>query len=381
VQICLVYDHLYPATIGGGERWMHDLALALARAGHDVTYLTMQHWSGRPPELAGVEIVGLVPAGSVYREGRRTLGPPLRFGIAVGRYLRRHGGRFDAVHTAAFPYFPMLAAAGARRRGGYRLIVDWYEVWSRGYWRRYAGNLVGTAGWLVQRRCVRLRHRAFCISRLTERRLLEEGFRGEHAVLPGLYAGPVEPSTAGDIEQRVVFAGRHVPEKRVPLLVAAVAAARRELPQLQLTIFGDGPERGRVGEEARRLGIAAAVDLVGRRPQEEVERAFAGAACVASASEREGYGLIVVEAAARGTPSVVVAGEENASVELVVPGVNGVVAIAPTPEAIGSAIVDVVRSGAALRQSTLRWFVDNANQLRIDRSLELVLESYKKSPP
>jgi glycosyltransferase involved in cell wall biosynthesis len=275
----------------------------------------------------------------------------------------------------------MLAAAGARRRGGYRLIVDWYEVWSRGYWRRYAGNLVGTAGWLVQRRCVRLRHRAFCISRLTERRLLEEGFRGEHAVLPGLYAGPVEPSTAGDIEQRVVFAGRHVPEKRVPLLVAAVAAARRELPQLQLTIFGDGPERGRVGEEARRLGIAAAVDLVGRRPQEEVERAFAGAACVASASEREGYGLIVVEAAARGTPSVVVAGEENASVELVVPGVNGVVAIAPTPEAIGSAIVDVVRSGAALRQSTLRWFVDNANQLRIDRSLELVLESYKKPPP
>jgi glycosyltransferase involved in cell wall biosynthesis len=112
-----------------------------------------------------------------------------------------------------------------------------------------------------------------------------------------------------------------------------------------------------------------------------VERAFAGAACVASASEREGYGLIVVEAAARGTPSVVVAGEENASVELVVPGVNGVVAIAPTPEAIGSAIVDVVRSGAALRQSTLRWFVDNANQLRIDRSLELVLESYKKPPP
>ena len=41
---------------------------------------------------------------------------------------------------------------------------------------------------------------------------------------------------------------------------------------------------------------------------------------------REGYGLVVVEAAARGTPSVVVADEDNAAVELVDDGDNGVVA-------------------------------------------------------
>jgi glycosyltransferase involved in cell wall biosynthesis len=376
VRICLVYDHLYPATVGGGERWMHDLSVALVAAGHDVTYLTMQHWKGAPPVIEGVEIVGLVPAGTVYADGRRSLGPPARFGLAVARYLLRRGQGFDVVHTAAFPYFPMLAAGLARRRSGYRLVADWYEVWTRGYWRRYAGPIVGTAGWLVQRRCVRLRHRAFCISRLTERRLLEEGFDGEHAVLPGLYAGPVVASPATVAQPVVVYAGRHVAEKRVTLLVEAFAVARRTVPSLRLVLFGDGPDRQRAETAAARLEVADAVEFRGRRPQVEVDAAFAGAACVASASEREGYGLIVVEAAARGTPSVVTAGPENASTELIADGVNGAVAAEPTAEAIGSAIVDVVCAGADLRESTLGWFVENAERLRIERSLELVTRSY-----
>lgn len=377
MRICLVYDHLYPATVGGGERWMHDLAVSLAARGHEVTYLTMRHWHDRPPVLGGVEIVGLVRAGRVYADERRSLGPPLRFGLAVGRYLARHGRRFDVVHTAAFPFFPMLAAGLARRRGGYRLVADWYEVWSRPYWQRYAGTVVGAAGWLVQRRCVHLRHRAFCISRLTERRLLEEGFDGTHTVLPGLYAGPVLASAGTVVEPVVVYAGRHVPEKRVPLLVEAFAVARRAVPSLRLALYGDGPDRGNAEAAAARLGVADAVESLGRRPQEEVESAFARAACVATASEREGYGLIVVEAAARGTPSVVAAGPENASTELVVDGVNGAIAADATPESLADAIVRVVRAGTALRESTLAWFAANADDLRIERSVELVTRSYE----
>ena len=376
MRVCIVYDHLYPATVGGGERWLHDLALALARAGHDVTYLTMRHWDGDPPELPGVAVVGLTPAGTVYAEGRRSLGPPLRFGIAVGRYLLRNGQRFDVVHSAAFPYFPLLAASLARRRGRFRLVGDWFEVWTRDYWRRYAGTLAGSAGWLVQRACVHVRHDAFCNSRHTERRLLEEGFAGRHAVLPGLYAGPVDPTPATAVEPLVVYAGRHVREKRVPLLVDAFAHAARELPSLRLELYGDGPERPAVEARIRGLGLSDRASVRGRRPQEELEAALARASCVATASEREGYGLIVVEAAARGTPSVVVAGGENAAAELVESGANGVVASRPTPESIGAAIVEVVERGVALREATLQWFADHADELRLERSLELVLQSY-----
>lgn len=381
MRICLVYDHLYPVTVGGGERWMHDLALALARDGNQVTYLTMRHWTDTAPSLPGVRVVGLVPAGAVYDDDRRTLGPPLRFGVAVGRYLLRHGNEFDVVHTAAFPYFPLLAAGLARRRHPYRLVADWYEVWTRSYWQSYAGKAVGTVGWLVQRRCTRVRHDAFCISHHTRARLLDEGFNGGARVLPGLYAGPVEPSPATTVEPLVVYAGRHVKEKRVPLLLQGFAQARRHHPELRLEIYGDGPDRATAEEQAARLGLTSAVTFFGRRPQEQIEGAFARATCVATASQREGYGLIVVEAAARGTPSVVVDGPENAAVELVAHGVNGVVAAEPSADAIGSAISTAVRDGPALRASTAAWFEEHAASLRIERSVDLVVRTYDGDSP
>jgi len=44
MRICIVYDCLFPYTIGGGERWYRNLAERLAHEGHEVTYLTLRQW-------------------------------------------------------------------------------------------------------------------------------------------------------------------------------------------------------------------------------------------------------------------------------------------------------------------------------------------------
>ncbi len=44
MRICLIYDCLFPYTVGGAERWYRDLAERLAAAGHEVTYLTLRQW-------------------------------------------------------------------------------------------------------------------------------------------------------------------------------------------------------------------------------------------------------------------------------------------------------------------------------------------------
>jgi glycosyltransferase involved in cell wall biosynthesis len=380
VRICLVYDHLFPHTIGGTERWMRDLALRLAEH-HEVTFLTMRHWpGGESAGLPGVAVLGLVGPGRIYGDDRRTLGPPLRFGLAVGRHLARHGRDYDVVHTAAFPYFPLLAAGFMRRRGRYRIVVDWHEVWTREYWRRYAGFVRGTVGWLVQRACVRIPQRAFCVSQLHAGRLVREGYPGEPTLLPGEYAGPVEFSPANEVDNSlVVYAGRHVKEKRVGALVRAFARARQSRPALRLELYGDGPERAAVDALVRELDLAQEVRVLGHRPEEEVSAALARAACLANASEREGYGLIVVEAAARGTPSVVVAGPENAATELVADGVNGAIAASAGPADLAHAILRVLDGGTALRASTAGWFEQNAPRLTLDSSLKLVVEEYDRA--
>ena len=378
MRICLVYDHLYPHTIGGAERWLRDLALRLAEAGHDVTYLTMRHWdAGNEPSLPGVSVLGLVAAGDVYSDARRTVGPPVRFGLGVARHLLRQGRSYDVVHAGSFPYFSLAAAALARRRGGYLLEVEWYEVWTRSYWRRYAGAVVGTIGWVVQRACARIPHRAYCFSRLTARRLVAEGYRGEPAVLPGIYAGTSAHATLEGIDRGlVVYAGRHIREKRLDALLRGLHWARGRRPDLRLDLYGDGPDRLRIESLAGELELREAVRFLGRRPEQEVADAFAHAACLATASEREGYGLVVVEAAAHGTPSVVVAGPENAATELVHESVNGAVAADASPEQIGAALLRVVDAGPALRASTSRWFAETAETLRLDRSVDVVLRSY-----
>ena len=57
MQVCIVYDCLYPFTIGGAERWYRNVAEALASRGHDVTILTLRQWEpGDEPNIAGVDV-------------------------------------------------------------------------------------------------------------------------------------------------------------------------------------------------------------------------------------------------------------------------------------------------------------------------------------
>jgi glycosyltransferase involved in cell wall biosynthesis len=378
MRICVVYDCLFPYTVGGAERWYRNLAERLAAAGHEVSYLTLRQWPrGERGEIPGVRVVAVGPRMALYAPGgRRRILPPLVFGAGVLWHLLRRGRRYDVVHTASFPYFSLLAAAAARPLGRFRLVVDWHEVWSREYWLEYLGGAGGRVGLLVQALCLRVPQRAFCFSRLHERRLHEGGVRGEVTVLEGEYAGSLEPAEPQEAGAAVVFAGRHIPEKQVPALVPAVGEARRRLPGLRGIVFGDGPERPEVLRLRAELGLEAAIDVPGFAPLEDVERELRRALCMVLPSRREGYGLVVIESASQGTPVIVVAGPDNAAAELVSEGVNGFVAPSAAPEDLAAAIVRVHEAGPALRRSTADWFAGNARRLSLGSSLETVLAAY-----
>ncbi|MFI5010362.1 MAG: glycosyltransferase family 4 protein [Solirubrobacterales bacterium] len=191
------------------------------------------------------------------------------------------------------------------------------------------------------------------------------------------HAGSPNPaSSTTEAGPLVLFAGRLIPEKRVSLGVAAVALAAPRMPGLRAVFYGDGPEREVLSEAVAEHGVQSIVATPGFAPAEALEADMRRAACMLLTSRREGYGLVVVEASAHGTPSIVVAGEDNAATELVEDGVNGVVVELDTPEAIAEAIVRVCEAGAALRESTARWYAANAERLSLEHSLREVLASY-----
>jgi glycosyltransferase involved in cell wall biosynthesis len=390
MRICVVYDCLYPYTIGGGERWYRNLAERLASEGHEVTYLTLRQWD-RGTRLDLDERVRVVTAGprmALYTgSGRRRILPPLVFGLGVLWHLLRHGRRYEVVHACAFPYFSLLSAALLRPLRGYTLEVDWFEVWSDSYWRDYLGGLGGRIGGLVQRLCARVRQRAFCFSELHAARLREEGLNGSVTVLRGLYAEPAEPVTpqaaAGSAapDPLVLFVGRLIAEKQAALGVAAIAIAIERIERLRGEFLGDGPERAALRQAIAEHGLDERVSAPGFAPAETVDSELRRAMCLLLPSRREGYGMVVVEAAARGTPSIVVAGEDNAATELIEEGINGTIAQGSEPQAVAEAIWRIHEAGPALRESTATWFAQNAERLSLESSLATVLAGYGPSEP
>ncbi len=173
MRICIVYDCLFPYTVGGAERWYRNLAERLAQDGHEVTYLTLRQWErGERAQIdERVRVLTAGPRMALYTAGgRRRILPPLVFGLGVLWHLLRHGRRYDVVHTCAFPYFSLLAAAAVRplralRAGGG--LVRGVEPRPTG--ANTSGAAGGRIGELVQRACARVPQRAFCFSQLHAR--------------------------------------------------------------------------------------------------------------------------------------------------------------------------------------------------------------------
>ena len=371
MRICLVYDCLFPYTVGGAERWYRNLALRLAAEGHDVTYVTLRQWDkGETVDLPGVRVVTAGPRMALYSgPGQRRVLPPLVFGAGVLWHFLVHGRRYDVVHTASFPYFSLLAARGrAASLHRFRLVVDWHELWSREYWRDYLGPVGGRVGWLDPGG-VPARPPARVLLRPHDRRAAAggRGARRGDGARGRVRRGCSTPAPPQPAEPVVVFAGRHIPEKGAPAAAAGIAAARRREPSISGVIFGDGPDPPPPTE---------GVEAPGFVDHETLETAMASALCLLHPSRREGYGLVVVEAAALGLPSILVRHPDNAATELIEDGVNGFVVDSDDPEDLADAILRVHAAGAELRASTSDWFARNAQRLSLDASLDVVAGAY-----
>ncbi|MGY1858399.1 glycosyltransferase family 4 protein [Modestobacter sp. SYSU DS0290] len=380
MHIAVIYDCFFPNSTGGGERQYRAFAEHFARRGHQVSYLTRRQWEGDPPSVPGVEVVEIAPRAALYdASGNRRLGPALGFAVAVARHLRRHGSRYDAVLVSALPALNVPATRLGTLGRGTAVCSDFLEVWRPEQWLEYSGPVVGRAARLLQTLAVRLSPLASCHSQMNARRLEAEGLRTAPVVSPGLIHDDIraDPSPEAADPPTVVFVGRMIPDKQVAAIPAAVAEARQHVPGLRAVLIGDGEQRAAVQSEVRRLGLDGVVEVPGFVDADRLHAELRSAACMVNPSKREGYGIVVVEACAVGTPVVLVDAPDNASVELVTPGVNGVIAPSADPGPLGAAIVEVVRAGATLRASAAAWYAEASRSRTMAAAAEAVLEALR----
>ncbi len=382
--VAVAYDCLFPYSTGGGERQYRAFADELGRAHLDVDYLTAVQWDAETPREDLFRIVPVTGRLSLYSDGGvRRIPAALRFAAGLFGALVRRRRRYAAVIVSGLPIFNVFAARLALLGSGTKLVVDYLEVWHRRQWVEYAGAVTGTIAWALQRAAIAVTPLATCHSQLSASRLRREGLRRPPLVSPGLIDGAVEvaaPASAAH-PPYVLYAGRHIPDKRVETLPAAVAAAREHVPDLRLVVLGTGPSSEAVRAEVRRVGGEEWTDFPGFVSDAELDGLLHGAVALANPSRREGYGLVVVEANAHGTPVVLVADEGNAATELIDDGVNGVVSPTTRPADLARAIRDVVDGGDDLRRTARAWYDTALDTRTIRRTVEGILSALPLPTP
>jgi len=153
---------------------------------------------------------------------------------------------------------------------------------------------------------------------------------------------------------------------RFDALLEALALLRKRGVSFQVDLFGDGRERLRLQEQARRLGLAQAVRFHGRVPPERVERGLAEADLYVSVSESDGASIALLEALALGAIPVV--SDIPANRVWIEDGVNGVL-VPIDAQGIAAGIV----RGARLPPTSVREMNARLVAERADRESTLAL--------
>lgn len=290
----LSWRDLDDVEAGGSELHAAELARHWAAAGIEVTWRS-SFASGHPPiiDRDGYHVI--------RRAGRYLVFPR----AAIAEITGRHGPS-DALLEIwnGMPFFSPLWYRGPR-------AVMLHHVHAE-MWQMVLGEdnpALARLGDTIERRIAPLVYRR---SRIITP---SESARDEIVSLLGIpvahidvvhngVGGAFRPGGEKTAHPSIVAVGRLVPVKRHHLLIEAARVARTTVPDLTLTIVGEGYEREHLDAVVHDLGAEAWVRLVGRVDEAALVGLYQEAWVAASASAREGWGLSLTEAAACGTPAV-----------------------------------------------------------------------------
>jgi glycosyltransferase involved in cell wall biosynthesis len=207
-----------------------------------------------------------------------------------------HRERYDILHV----HWPMpmaLVAWAARRARRIPMITTFYGVELR-----WVQSRLPFLRWLI-RWAARASAQAVAISTYTAREL-RKLVDVPTEVIPYTAELPPPPSRSAETpraERSILFVGRLVERKGVNHAIRALGIVRQRTPA-RLVVIGDGPERTRLEQLARDVGVAAHVVFRGRVSDEELRQAYAAADVLVLPSvldarqDTEGLGVVLLEA-------------------------------------------------------------------------------------
>lgn len=323
-KILIVYDCIYPESLGGVEHRNYQLSKYLSQKGYSITLSGWTKTSKSP--LEKVAILPLPFSQSLYnQEGKRTALTSLKFALAI---LNLPLSKYDIILSDNIPYIHLFPLVLLSFFQGKKLVITWHEYWGK-YWQKYIKGLSWILFFFMEFLAAQLGKDVICVSEFTAQRLQKNRLRKKNLkIIPnGVNLETIIAITKHTKKDAppLIYAGRLMKEKRVNLLLEAIAKLNLNTNKIILQIIGDGPDRDRLEYLVKDLKIDQQVKFLGQLSTiEEVWQHLAQAKIAIQPSEREGFGMFPLEAMAVGTPVIYCHSQESAVSYLVRDGVEGI---------------------------------------------------------
>jgi glycosyltransferase involved in cell wall biosynthesis/O-antigen/teichoic acid export membrane protein len=276
---------------GGAERFTYEVAKRLVSQGHAVEWFSSSfRGSQGADDLDGIRMVRLGSQWSVYWH-------------AYLRYRKSARDRFDVVvdEVNGVPFFAAFWS-------GLPTIMLIHQLY-RELWLRNAPPPLSVIGFLAEPIYLRWYRRipVLTVSTSTRDDLRRLGFKGPITVVPEGLETVIDRSKSKPIDPSFLYVGRLVPSKQVEHMLMALARFRYVTGAGALTLVGSGHHQYRdsLMALALRLGIQEHVTFLGWVSSSNKHQLMADAHALLMTSVREGWGLVVTEANACGTPAIV----------------------------------------------------------------------------
>jgi len=349
-------DSNHPAA-GGAEFVNEQLAKRLAADGHEVIFLVGGFRGGEEKaERDGYQIIRLGNRWTVY--------------LQAWRYFRKNLKAWpdlviDEVNT--MPFFAGLYS-------GKPTLLFIHQL-CREIWFYQLPQPLSLLGYLLEPFYLRLLNRfpVITVSESTRQDLVRLGFDPTNVTIisEGIALTPVDATqlTPKRAPPSLLILGSIRPMKRTMEGVKAFELAKELLPELQLTVAGDDSTAygARVRQYIRHSRHREATTMLGRVTTEQKIRLLQQAHLLLVTSVKEGWGLVVTEAASQGTPSVVY--PVDGLRDSVANGEAGFLTRESTPDALAESIVQALTNPDAYRKmQTAAW--EKSKRTTFDQAIE-----------
>lgn len=276
-------------SAGGAEVYLHGMARSWVREGHVVHWITSRFsGSSRTETIDGV---------TIHRVGSR-LG---LYVLAPFVYMSTFRNQFHVIVDSenTLPFFTPLFSMKPK-------MLLMYQV-SRGVVRFELNRFAAAALAVLEERILPLVYKRVpfvAISESTAGAIAAKKLTRQpvEVVVSGVDAN-LRPGPKA-IEPTLLYLGRLKRFKRVDLLIRSIAQLRHAVPDLKLRIAGSGDDEQRLRDIVSSLDLSACVSFEGRVSEARKTELLQSAWALVLPSVMEGWGIVVIEANACGTPAV-----------------------------------------------------------------------------